>query len=152
MLYSVKYTNMKTKLLLLIAFLGFGMAIAQNPTISINNVQVVEGNTAVFTISLSAVSPIPTIISCSTISQTNFQDFIPVVATTVTIPAGQLTATVVVQTIEDVLGCEFNENFILTGAITLGNTSNIDISGTGTIVDNDGTNFYNYKCNSPRRE
>ena len=56
-------------------------------------------------------------------------------ATTLTIPAGQTTATVTVPTVVDAL-VEGPEAFTLTATVTSSNTSNPSATGTGTIIDN----------------
>ncbi|WP_055445831.1 DUF7619 domain-containing protein [Lacinutrix mariniflava] len=54
-----------------------------------------------------------------------------------TIPAGNISKTITVPTIDDNLD-EPQETFTLTGIVTSGNTTNASASATATIVDNDG--------------
>ncbi len=106
------------------------------PTVSIANVTVVEGLNAIFTVSLSNPSSLPTVIDMVTASGTaDTSDYIDV-TTTVTIAPGEMTATVSVPTIDDTM-YELSEYFNITANVTSGNTSNIIASATGTITDND---------------
>ena len=106
------------------------------PTVSIANVTVVEGLNAIFTVSLSNPSSLPTVIDIVTASGTADTSDYADVTTTVTIAPGEMTATVSVPTIDDTM-YELSEYFNITANVTSGNTSNIIASATGTITDND---------------
>jgi uncharacterized repeat protein (TIGR01451 family) len=131
---------MKTKLLLLLAFLGFGIAFGQNnnPAFSISNSSGTEGSSITFAITLAAPCNFDTVLSIYTTNGTAYSssDFTSVQQLNVTIPAGQTTATVSVPTIQDTIS-EPSENFSLIGAITAGCNANPNSTNTATGVIND---------------
>ncbi len=112
------------------------------PTVNISNQNIIEGNTGIFTVTLSNPSSTDTVINISTLNGTAVAgtDFTSVV-TTVTILAGQLTATIPVNTIEDTT-YEVDETFSVSGTVTSGNTTNINLVGIGTINDDDAIPAY----------
>ena len=113
-----------------------------------------EFNTMVFTISLvdEADNSIPIVstsdvnITFNTIDGTTTtgqyeiasggNDYTEIVNSQLTIPAGQSSATFTVTIFEDNI-YENSESFTLNGVITSGNTVNTEISGIGTIENND---------------
>ena len=108
------------------------------PSISISSPTVTnEGDPAAFVITLSGTSSVDTVINVTTAngSATAPGDY-TTTTQTVTIIAGQTTATVNVPTINDVV-VEGAETFVLDGTVTSGNTSNTNPSGTATISPND---------------
>ncbi|WP_448505958.1 retention module-containing protein [Immundisolibacter sp.] len=106
------------------------------PTISIDDVTVIEGNTAGFTLHLSAPSAVPVTVAYSTASGSATQgaDFTGQSGTVTFLP-GQTSVTVAVPTLEDE-SVEGTENFFvnLTGPT---NATIADPQGIGTILDND---------------
>ncbi len=117
------------------------------PTVFISNPTVVEGNLAVFTISLSSPSAANTdftlalgsgsaIVGTDTANTLEYFDgsvWQPVVGG-LTIPAGQTSLQVRVATLDDSYA-DNNETFTLTASITSGNTSSSTAFGTATITD-----------------
>jgi uncharacterized repeat protein (TIGR01451 family) len=131
---------MKTKLLLLLAFLGFGIAFGQNnnPAFTISDATATEGNSVIFTITLANSCNVATVLSFYTTNGTaNSSDYTNA-QLNVTIPAGQTTATVIVSTTQDTT-YEPTKTFSLIGAITAGCNANPNSTNiaTGTINDND---------------
>ena len=109
------------------------------PTVSIDNVTVIEGNIAVFTASLSNPSSLPTTIIINTANGTAIgSDFNPLVNNSITIPAGATSVTFQVITIEDTTS-EITENYTVNGNVTSTNTANNNPTGIGTITDDDGS-------------
>ncbi|WP_396212917.1 beta strand repeat-containing protein, partial [Flavobacterium sp.] len=112
------------------------------PIFSIANASANEGTNVIFIATLSNPSYLPTTILVSTTLNTagvypaSNSDFTTVI-TTITIPAGQLTATVSVATINDSTD-EPDETFLLNGTVTSENTNNVNDSAVGTIIDIDG--------------
>ncbi|CAD0002077.1 hypothetical protein FLACHUCJ7_00820 [Flavobacterium chungangense] len=104
------------------------------PTLSISNPTVSEGSPAVFTVSLSGVSSVDTVINVVTTNGTAGSLDYSLVNTTVTIPAGSTSVTVGVPTLTDAIN-ESSETFTLTGTITAGSTANTTAMGTATISD-----------------
>ncbi|TAK89420.1 MAG: retention module-containing protein, partial [Burkholderiaceae bacterium] len=119
------------------------------PTLSVNNVSVVEGNHAVFTVTLSnpttsAVTFTPALASGSatvgtdTASTLEFSSDGGVtwnpVAGNVSILTGSTSVLLRVATVDDVYA-EGAETFTLNAAVVSGNTGNASASGTATITD-----------------
>jgi len=118
------------------------------PSISVADTAVIEGNTAVFTVSLSNASATattftPTLANGSAIVGTdtataleyfNGSAWVPVTPAGVTIAAGATSVQVRVATIDDALA-EGSETFTLTAAVTAGTTANTAATGTATITD-----------------
>jgi hypothetical protein len=112
------------------------------PALSINDVSVTEGNSgtsnATFTVSLSAASTQAVTVNYATAAgtATSGTDF-TAVSGTLTFPAGTTTQPIQVPIVGDTTP-EANETFTvnLTGAV---GATIARASGTGTIVDNDGT-------------
>ncbi|WP_163411546.1 T9SS type B sorting domain-containing protein, partial [Flavobacterium ajazii] len=107
------------------------------PTVSISAPVAVEGTNAVFTVSLDVPSSVDTVINVVTTNGTAGSLDYTSVNTTVIIPAGSTSATVIIPILNDAIH-EPNETFILTGTVTSGTTSNTTVSTTGTITDNNG--------------
>lgn len=114
-----------------------------NPTISVNDVSVIEGNAgtvnATFTVSLSGPSALPITVQYATADGTASSsspiDYYAVPLSTLNFAAGQTSRTVTVQVAGDVL-VESNETFFL----NLSNPTNATIAdsqGVGTIIDDD---------------
>lgn len=116
---------------------------------------VVEGNDLVFTISLENSNGLPIVIGADIDLEiftsdgavgatefeiaTNVEDYvgIPNTPTLITIPALQTSTTVSpITTFDDVI-FELSERLTLNGTITSSNTENIQITGIGTIEDNE---------------
>jgi len=106
------------------------------PTVSISDVTVTEGSPAVFTVSISGVSSVDTLLNVVTTTGTAGTTDYTVTTTTVTIPAGQTSVTVNVPTTDDAIN-ELAETFTLNGTVTSANTSNTNPAGTASINDND---------------
>ena len=129
---------MKNLYLLSLAICLFfgGLVYGQLPTVSINNPSVTEGNAMNFVITLSSTSTTEVVIDLTTSTGTaglaDFQFF----SGTVIIPPDTPYISLPLFTIDDAIS-ELHETFTLTGTITSGNTSNINISGTATIIDNE---------------
>ena len=105
------------------------------PTFTISNSTIAEGGNETFTITLSAPSTVATVITITTTPGTaGTGDYGVPSTTTVTIPAGQTTATVTVPALTDTI-LEGDETFTITGTVTSGNTSNPTATGTGTITN-----------------
>jgi len=108
------------------------------PTISVNSVQIEEGLTASFKVTLSAVSGRTVTVKYVTSNGTAVApgDYAARPLTTLTFNSGQTTKTVNVTTVEDLLN-ETNETFtvVLSGAV---NATTPSPSGTGTILNDDG--------------
>ena len=102
------------------------------PAITIGNQSVTEGGTATFTATLSNPSSEDVTVEyvSSSGTATDGTDFTTITTTTLTIPAGQTSATFDVVTTEDNID-EANE----TGTITLQNASNASITGDTTTAD-----------------
>jgi len=102
------------------------------PAITIGNQSVTEGGTATFTATLSNPSSEDVTVEyvSSSGTATDGTDFTTITTTTLTIPAGQTSATFDVVTTEDSTD-EANE----TGTITLQNASNASITGDTTTAD-----------------
>ena len=102
------------------------------PVITIGNQSVTEGGTATFTATLSNPSSEDVTVEylSSSGTATDGTDFTTITTTTLTIPAGQTSATFDVVTTEDTTD-EANE----TGTITLQNASNATITGDTTTAD-----------------
>lgn len=111
------------------------------PTISINDVTVTEGNTgsanATFTVSLSKASPFATTVTIATADGTAVasSDYNAITATPVTFAAGATSKTVSVAIVGDTVS-ELTEKFV----VTLSNPINGALAkaqGIGTILDTD---------------
>ena len=133
---------MKNLYLLSLAICLFfgGLVYGQLPTVSINNPSEIEGNPMSFVITLSSTSTTEVVIDLTTSSGTagtnDYQTFVG----TVIIPPDTPYISLPLYTIQDNIG-EMAETFTLNGTITSVNTSNIDISGIATIIDNDASTF-----------
>ena len=123
------------------------------PTVSIGDVIVTEGNSgttaAIFTVSLSQASTLPVTVSVSTAdgTATGGSDYVAVSNQTVTIPAGQLSATTTVNVNGD-LTDEPDETFV----VNLSNAVNagiLDGQGLGTIQDDDNAPVISIVKNVP---
>jgi hypothetical protein len=112
-------------------------ACGQLPSLSVNDTSVSESSgSALFTVSLSAPSDVPVSVSYTTLDGTaSSPDDYGFVADIVTIPAGEMSATVSVPVVNDSL-IETDENFSLTistpVAATIGKAA-----GVATIIDDD---------------
>jgi len=109
------------------------------PSVSVGNATASEGDAATFTFTLSAASESDVTVNYSTADGTAkaASDYTAVPAGVATIPAGQTTKTVDVQTTEDTTH-ETQEAFTLT--INSASNANVDQAkktGTGTINDDD---------------
>ena len=113
------------------------------PTLSINDVSVTEGNIgsiiATFTISLSSASGVPVSVTVDTadVTATAGADYTALTSVTVTIPAGQTSATVNVPVLADLFD-EPTETYNVNLSDPVGATIS-DGTGVGTILDNDPT-------------
>ena len=119
------------------------------PTISINDASVVEGDPAQFVISLSnpSTEAIKVDLGIKDIDTTS-GDYSTIevlvggtwiVATEATIPAGETSVVVRVNTVDDNIANEASEKFQLEATVIEGDTNNPNAIGTGTIIDNDTT-------------
>ena len=110
------------------------------PAVSINDVEVTEGGTAMFTLRLSASTEVAVVVSfntgdgTATVADNDYSE----TSGTVTIPAGQTSATIAVATNPDTV-IEVSETFFvdITGATFAGGGSVgiADSSGVATIFD-----------------
>ncbi|PHQ27678.1 Ig-like domain-containing protein, partial [Leeuwenhoekiella nanhaiensis] len=109
-----------------------------DPVLSVENVEVVEGQPLVFMFTLAEVSDEDVIISVSTSDGTAAAglDYDAVINQIITIPAGELTAEYTVNSLEDNI-FELSENFTITGTVQTNNTRNLVAEATGTILDNE---------------
>ena len=108
-----------------------------DPFVYVSNVTVQEGQTATFTVGLTAASTEPTVINLTLTNGTaNAADYTAplVLPIAVLIPAGQLTTTVQIPIVYDAL-VEANETFSLVAAVQSTNTSNTAATGICTILD-----------------
>ncbi|WP_071628102.1 Calx-beta domain-containing protein [Poseidonibacter lekithochrous] len=116
------------------------------PAFSIQGVEVIEGEYAVFTVDLDSASARDITISLATKDgSATSNDYLPqteilvngswVDSSTVTIPAGDISVQVRVKTLNDALK-EPLETFDLEGTLSSGLTSNTTASGTSSISDN----------------
>lgn len=121
-------------------FFGFFLSTvyAQNPNLTItpNYVNVIEGNTANLTFTLSAANNANTVINLETSDGTATVSDYATTTSTITIPAGQTTYSFSIATTNDAIP-ETNENFSLNATVTSGNTSNVSSAVTINITDND---------------
>lgn len=107
------------------------------PTISIGNATAVEGAPLTFSVSLSAVqTSVVTVNYASSAGSAVAGSDYATVSGQLTIPAGQVSGVIIVQSIDDSVA-ESTENFTLaltspTSGVSLGSST-----GTGTITDND---------------
>ncbi|PHS02705.1 MAG: hypothetical protein COA80_00005, partial [Leeuwenhoekiella sp.] len=109
-----------------------------DPVLSVENVEVVEGQLLTFVFALAEVSDEDVIISVSTSDRTATAglDYDAVINQIITIPAGELTAEYTVNSLEDNI-FELSENFTITGTVQTNNTRNLVAEATGTILDNE---------------
>ncbi len=107
------------------------------PTVNFNSVaNIVEGDSYFTSVSLSNYFTSDVTINFSTSpGSANTSDYNDT-STTVTIPVGQLSASIAISTQEDAL-IESDEDYTLTGNVTTGNTTNASINITVNIIDND---------------
>jgi gliding motility-associated-like protein len=112
------------------------LTISVVPTVTIASPIVIEGNAAIFVITLSSPSTVPTIISIVTSTGTAGSSDFTAVATTVVIPANTTTVAVSVPTINDLV-VEPTETFTLIATVLSTNTVTSSISATGTVLDDD---------------
>lgn len=119
------------------------------PELRIWDVAVTEGETASFLASLSAVSGVDVIFSWSTdnSSTASLSDYTSVAAVTVTIPAGQITVNLEVQTTDDSLD-EDNEAFSVIASIDSGASLYLPLP-TGYINDGDAAPTLNIIAGEP---
>jgi Mg-chelatase subunit ChlD len=124
------------------------------PTLSINSVDVNEGEKAEFTVSISNASTEDITFNLSTTADSatitdDYTDTYEIstdggnnwtTATSATIAAGETSILVRVPTIEDEI-LESNEIFTLNAQVTSGTTTNASAEGTGTIIDNDSASL-----------
>ncbi len=112
------------------------------PTITINNPEVIEGNTLVFSINTDVLSHEPISFNIFTNNGTAIQpnDYTAISISAI-LPALSESIQVMVQTMDDLID-EDNENMILTAIITSFNTLNLQAEGIGTIIDNDKPNLF----------
>ena len=118
---------------------GVGTITPNDPvTVTVSNVTVVEGASAVFTVTLSNPSSVATTIVVSTNNGTAVApgDYTSVSTITVTIPAGATSVNVIVPTIDDTI-VESTETFTIVATITSTNTLTTTVGATGTILDNE---------------
>jgi hypothetical protein len=113
------------------------------PSVSIGDVSLSEGNTGTtafnFTVTLSSVSGVPVTVQYATTNGTATagSDYTATTTgSTVTIPAGQLSATITVSVIGDTVK-EANETFYVNLSSPVGATI-ADGQGVGTIINDDG--------------
>lgn len=129
---------MKTKLLVLIAFFGFGIAFGQNtnPAFSISNSSGNEGSLITFTVTLVASCNTNTVMSFNTSYGTATSSDFDALQTTISIPAGQTSTTISVSTFNDTIN-ESIEDFKLNGKITAGCNANPNLinQGLGSIIN-----------------
>uniref|UniRef100_UPI0010A5D691 Calx-beta domain-containing protein n=1 Tax=Cognatitamlana onchidii TaxID=2562860 RepID=UPI0010A5D691 len=110
------------------------------PTVSLSDESVDEDAGSVdVTASLDVASSVDTTIDIVTSDGTavSGSDY-TATTTTITIPAGDLSTTVSISIIDDLID-EPDETFTVSGTVTSGNTVNIDPSGEVTILDNEPT-------------
>ena len=111
---------------------------SDTPTFTISDATINEdGGNATVVISITNPSTFDTFISISLLedSATNFDDYVSTVPM-VAIPAGQTSVDLSIPIVDD-LEDEADETFTVYGVIQSANTSNIDETGTVTIIDND---------------
>jgi hypothetical protein len=110
------------------------------PAISIDDVTVLEGGTAIFTISLSNPSSVDVTFSATTSAGTATSgiDYTTLAPVTITIPAGSTSTTVSVATTNDPID-EPAEGFSLELSAPNAAATIADASGTATITDDDPT-------------
>jgi uncharacterized repeat protein (TIGR01451 family) len=128
---------MKTKLLVLLSFLGFGIVFGQtNPAFSISNATGTEGSVITFAVTLIAPCNSDTVLSLHTSYGTASSLDFTALQTTITIPAGQTSSTISVATVADNIS-ESEEYFKLSGSIISGCNANANLInvGNGTIYD-----------------
>ncbi|MCC4214740.1 Ig-like domain-containing protein, partial [Leeuwenhoekiella parthenopeia] len=115
------------------------ITVEADPVLSVENVEVMEGQPLTFVFTLAEVSVEDVVISVSTSNGTATAglDYDAVVNETITIQAGELTANYTVNSLEDTI-YELSENFTITGTVQTNNTRNLVAEATGTITDNDG--------------
>lgn len=112
-----------------------------NPTVSVSDASVIEGNTgtrnAVFTVTLSAPTVQDVLVNYGTAPGTAFAnfDFLPILTNTLLIPAGATSATFNVRVVGDFF-IEPDEQFTVHLLFT-NNATIADGVGTGTIVNDD---------------
>ena len=118
------------------------------PSIAVSSPSVVEGNFAVFTVSLSNASATPTTFTpvlasgtatvgtdtASVVEVFDGSAWVPVGGAGVTIPAGSTAVQVRVATIDDAIA-DSGETFTLTANVTAGTTTNVAATGTATLSD-----------------
>lgn len=108
------------------------------PFVSITNVTVVEGQTAVFVIALSAPSSTQTSIvfgvTAGTAGSTDFS--VQTIPSIITIPANATSVAISVPTIDDSL-IEGTETFMVSATMNSTNFANTIATATCTIIDND---------------
>jgi len=126
------------KLFTLLALIATLTTFAQAPSFSItpNYVNVIEGNTANLTFTLSAANNANTVINLVTSDGTATVSDYAATTSTITIPAGQTTYSFSIATTNDAIP-EPNETFSLNATVTSGNTSNVSSAVSFYITDND---------------
>lgn len=141
----MKYTTRALAALIMTALVagcgggsGGGPTSPGNPTISINDVSVAEGQNAVFTVTVSPTSSSAVTFNYSTANGTATApgDYTAAVALSGSVAANASTTTITIATIDDA-SAEAAETF----TVTLSSISGADlgdVSGTGTIQASDG--------------
>lgn len=94
------------------------------------------GYSQVVNYSLSKVYNSNVVINCVSVNGTAGSSDFTAINSTVTIPAGQYSASKTITITDDAL-VEANETFVLNGTVTSGNTTNTALTTTITIIDND---------------
>lgn len=106
------------------------------PSVSISSSPAIEGNPIVFSIILSGKSATDTTLDIVTNPETASTTDFTMLATSATIPAGNTSITINIETIDDDRA-ESTETFTLTATVTSTNTSTATpFVATGTIFDN----------------
>ncbi len=123
-------------------FVGASLQIANVPTVSIADQQIIEGNTGtkemVFTLTLSAASTTAVSVTASTAPNTASSgiDFVPKSGETITFEPGQTSKTFTVVINGDTLDEGAAETFFV-NLTAVGNAAISDGQATGTITDDD---------------
>ena len=130
--------NHYSALIILVFGLLSNVAFAQNPQMYINHLgSTLEGDPYQFRVDLFSTATTAVTVDVITIANSaDTSDYTPL-ATTVTIPAGELSSEVLyIPTTNDAV-IETNEKFIISATVTSGNTSNVTLGVPATIRDND---------------
>ncbi len=108
------------------------------PRVSINDVSIIEGGMATFTVSLSAAASAPVTMTLSTANGSALagSDYTAVAARALTIAAGHTSVTTTIATINDT-AAEAGETFVVNLASLSSNATFAKSQGVATILDND---------------